>query len=195
MGLVSTSQESKWNKTIHAFLQTKKEHQLDGWARSGSDESKKVLKAVTEWIDSVSPTARHIYPTNWSTENHVYRNIFGTFLAPTFSDEFVSLFRDMDIAEIDALAHSFHFDECLQRQRLNEILADFTHRRLTSRRCQGIQITLSWVGDQAIFEKRTALEIVERDLRIVAVIVIASLGDVRAFRNTVRKVEMLISGM
>lgn len=32
----------------------------------------------------------------------------------------------MDIAELDALAHSFHFDECLQRQRLNMILADFT---------------------------------------------------------------------
>ena len=67
MGLVSTSPESKWNKTIHAFLQTKKKYQLDGWGRSGSDESKKVLKTATECIDSVSPTARHVYPTNWST--------------------------------------------------------------------------------------------------------------------------------
>lgn len=46
-----------------------------------------------------------------------------------------------------------------------------------------------------MFKKRTVLEIVERDLRIVAVIVIASLADARAFRNTARPVEMSISEM
>jgi hypothetical protein len=39
------------------------------------------------------------------------------------------LFRGMDEKALDALAHSFHFDECVQREGLNEILRNHAKLR------------------------------------------------------------------
>ncbi len=80
------------------------------------------MKPLIEWIDKVSPTAKYTYPTSWATERHVYRSIFQTFLAVSFVDEFASLFKDMDKKELDEMAHSFHYDKCVQREGLNKIL-------------------------------------------------------------------------
>ena len=121
-GMVHTNPDSKWNKTIQPFLNKKKKLQLDAWGRYPSAEIDAVLNPLTEFIDKVSPTATEEYPTTWDTQRHMTRRIFQAFLAPTFEDEFASQFKDMDKKELEELAHSFHFDECIQREGLNEIL-------------------------------------------------------------------------
>ena len=121
-GMVYTNPDSKWNKTIQPFLEKKRKYQIDAWGKYPSKEAEDVLNPLVAWIDKVSPTAKETYPTPWATERHVLRNVFQTFLASSFSEEFASLFKDMDKSELDAVAHSFHFDECLQRDGLNKAL-------------------------------------------------------------------------
>jgi hypothetical protein len=121
-GMVHTNPDSKWNKTIQPFLNKKKRLQLDAWGKYPSPEVEAVLNPLTEFIDKVSPTAKYAYPTSWDIQRHLIRRTFQTFLAATFEDEFASQFKDMDKKELDELAHNFHFDECIQREGLNEIL-------------------------------------------------------------------------
>ncbi|KAL1964391.1 hypothetical protein VTN77DRAFT_6949 [Rasamsonia byssochlamydoides] len=127
-GMIHTNPESKWNRTIQPFLEKKQRLRLDAWGTRPSAEVDAVLKPLVQWIDSVSPAAKETYPTPWATERHVLRAVFQTFLAASFADEFAALFKDMDEKELDELAHSFHFDECVQREGLNEILR--SHARL-----------------------------------------------------------------
>ncbi|KAE8408929.1 glycoside hydrolase superfamily [Aspergillus pseudonomiae] len=128
-GMIYTSPDSKWNKTIQPFLEKKKNFWLDCWGRRPSAEPEAALKPLVEWIDKVSPQAKETYPTPWNTERHLLRNVFQTFLAASFADEFAELFRGMNEAELDSLARSFHFEECVQRDGLNEILREHAHAR------------------------------------------------------------------
>lgn len=121
-GMIYTNPDSVWNKTIGPVLEKKNRFWLDNWGRRPQDEPQAMLKPLVDWIDKVSPRAKETYPTSWNTERHMLRNIFQTFLASSFVDEFAELFRGMDETQLDALARSFHFDECVQREGLNEIL-------------------------------------------------------------------------
>lgn len=124
-GMLHTSSESKWNKTIQPFLDKKNKCLLDAWGRRPSEEPQALLKPLVEWIDRVSPSAKQIYPHVWGgTERHVLRRVFQTFLSESLSDEFAEQFKGMDETDLDALAHSFHFDECVQRSGLSQILKE-----------------------------------------------------------------------
>lgn len=129
-GMIHTNPESMWNRTIQPFLDKKSKCLLDAWGRRPSPEPDTLLKQLVEWIDKVSPRAKQMYPTVWATERHLLRRVFQTYLAESLSDEFAEQFRGMDEKELDALAHSFHFDECVQRSGLNEILKQ--HARLSA---------------------------------------------------------------
>ncbi|KAL9114500.1 MAG: hypothetical protein Q9227_001581 [Pyrenula ochraceoflavens] len=133
-GMVFTSPDSKWNKAIGPFLEKKRKYQLDAWGRYPSKEAEDVLKPLVAWIDKISPTAKDTYPTPWATERHLYRHVFQTFLAASFSDEFATSFKDMDMEELDKLAHSFHYDECQQREGLNRILKGHADAKTTGQK-------------------------------------------------------------
>ena len=128
-GMIYTNPDSKWNKTIQPFLEKKNHFWLDCWGRRPSAEPEAALRPLVEWIDKVSPQAKETYPTPWNTERHLLRNVFQTFLAASFADEFADLFRVMNEEELDSLARSFHFEECVQRDGLNEILREHAHAR------------------------------------------------------------------
>ena len=83
-----------------------------------------MLKPLVSWIDSVSPTAKETYPTTWDTTRHIERAILQTFLAESFQKEFAELFRDKDEKELEELARSFSFEQCVQREGLNKIMSN-----------------------------------------------------------------------
>jgi hypothetical protein len=126
-GMIHTKPNSKWNTTIQPFLEKKNQFWLDSWGRRPSPGPEAALKPLVEWIDQVSPTAKATYPTTWNTERHLLRTVFQTFLAASFEDEFAGLFKGMDEGELEALARSFHFDECGKRKGLNDILQRHAH--------------------------------------------------------------------
>lgn len=121
-GMVYTSPQSKWNRTIQPFLDKKKRYRLDAWGVYHSQEAEEALNPLVKWIDEICPQAKEAYPGPWDTERHLLRAVMQTFLSEQFSNEFAELFRGMDFIELDELAHSFHFLECVQRESLNKIL-------------------------------------------------------------------------
>jgi hypothetical protein len=124
-GMLHTDPKSKWNLRIQPFLDKKKRFRLDAWGVYPSEESEAAVNPLVGWIEKISPSAKDMYPTPWDVERHVLRNVVQTFLSATFSDEFAEQFRGMDEKELDELAHSFHFDECKQREGLNRILTSY----------------------------------------------------------------------
>ncbi|KFY85498.1 hypothetical protein V500_08393 [Pseudogymnoascus sp. VKM F-4518 (FW-2643)] len=123
-GMVHTSPDSPWNKLIAPFLEKKKRLQLDSWGKYPSEEVENLMKPLIEWVDKVSPTAKDLYPTSWNTQKHLDRAILQTFLSDSLQMEFAELFRDMSFDDLELLANSFHFDQCIQRDGLNRIMSD-----------------------------------------------------------------------
>jgi hypothetical protein len=82
------------------------------------------MNPLVEWVDKVSPTAKDQYPTSWNTQKHLDRAILQTFLSDSLQMEFAELFRDKSFDELEKLARSFHFDQCIQREGLNRIMSD-----------------------------------------------------------------------
>lgn len=122
-GMVHTSPESPWNKLLQPWLDKKKRLQLDAWGKYPSKEVEDVINPVIKWIDEVSPYAKDVYPTTWNTARHVERAILQTFLAESFQKEFAQLFDGKSEAELDELAKSFSFEQCMQRGGLNRIMS------------------------------------------------------------------------
>lgn len=121
-GMVTTSSDSLWNKTISPFLAKKKALQLDAWGKYPSQQVDDVIKPLVKWIDDVCPQAKETYPTTWATERHLSRAIMQLFMSQAFSLEFAELFRDFTLEQLDETAKSFRFDRCVQREGLNKIL-------------------------------------------------------------------------
>ena len=128
-GMLHTNHNSMWNKTIQPFLNKKKQYRLDAWGVHPSEEGEAAVNPLVEWIEKVCPTAKDTYPTNWGVERHVLRGVVQTFLSGAMSDEFAEQFRGMDKEQLDKLAHSFHFDECVQREGLNKILREHAPKK------------------------------------------------------------------
>jgi hypothetical protein len=53
----------------------------------------------------------------------VDRNLLHTYLSESLQAEFARLFAGKGFEELDELAKSFHFDQCLQRDGLNKIMS------------------------------------------------------------------------
>ena len=121
-GMVHTSPQSPWNKLIQPFLEKKRHLQLDAWGKHPSPDAEAALNPLVEWIETNAPNAKDMYPTPWGVERQVLRAVVQTFFAQCFSDEFAELFRGKSKAELEALARSFGFEECVQREGLNEVL-------------------------------------------------------------------------
>lgn len=121
-GMVYTSPDSVWNKTIAPFLEKKKALQLDYWGQHPSKQVADVMTPLAKWIDSVCPEAKNTYPTTWATERHMSRAVIQTFVAQAFSTEFAELFKDFTMEQLDEAAKSFRYDHCVQRGGLNKIL-------------------------------------------------------------------------
>ncbi|KAL1968139.1 hypothetical protein VTN77DRAFT_2270 [Rasamsonia byssochlamydoides] len=121
-GMVHTSPNSPWNRTIASFLEKKRACQLDGWAPRPSAEVDALFAPLIAWIDRVSPNKK-MYPTPWSTKRHVIRRVLHDFLSASLSNEFAELFAGMDEAQLEELARSFSFEECVQREGLNRIMS------------------------------------------------------------------------
>lgn len=128
-GMIYTDPESRLSETIQPFLKRKRDCWLDKRRRQPAPEFEAALKPLVDWIDRISPSAKYTYPTTRNTEIHVMRSVFNTTLAASFVDEFVNLFSDMDKAELEELARSFHFEVCVQRKGLIRILKE--HARVT----------------------------------------------------------------
>ncbi|KAL4736114.1 putative glucanase [Aspergillus similis] len=106
MGMVSTRQDSPWNRLVWPFVQKKQRIYVDGCSIKRSPEAEAVLEPLAKWIDEVAPEAKKTYPLNWATKRHIIRSVFHTFIAASLYREFAELFRGKNDAELEELARS-----------------------------------------------------------------------------------------
>ncbi|KAJ3533118.1 hypothetical protein NM208_g8132 [Fusarium decemcellulare] len=125
-GMMYTSPDSAWKKLIRPFLERKQSLQVDSATCCPLEEVDSLIDPLVAWIDKVSPSATHTYPSNWNTRNHIIRNTLQTFLATSLCEEFAELFRGKSEKELDELAGSFSSKNCVLRDELNRIVSGHT---------------------------------------------------------------------
>ncbi|TGO52581.1 hypothetical protein BOTNAR_0319g00100 [Botryotinia narcissicola] len=133
-GMVTASPSSPYNSLISSFVEKKRALQLDLWGPPASESLDKALDPLVKWIEENAPKAKDEYPTNWGVQIHIFRAVVQTYAVKTFSDEFAELFRGLDENQLDALAGSWKFENCMRREGLNKVLSDFVEVR---RRAEG----------------------------------------------------------
>jgi hypothetical protein len=129
-GMVHASGSSLYMKTIASFLAKKRQLQIDAWGRRPSTEVEAVINPLVQWIERNAPESKDRYPTPWATERQVSRLVLQIWLAGSLSDEFARLFEGKSLDELNSIAKSFSFAECVQRDGLNMTLEEHARLRL-----------------------------------------------------------------
>lgn len=122
--MVHTSPSSQWNSLLGPWLAKKKRLQLDIWGRKAPPEVDAVINSLTEWIDRVAPGAKDVCPFHWKVDRHVQRAVLESFLSDSLQGQFAGLFRNKSFDELEVLASSLSFENCVQRISLNRTMAD-----------------------------------------------------------------------
>lgn len=77
---------------------------------------------MAEWLRKAAPSIDKRYPSMWHADKHLFRIVRNCLLSDELCAEYASYFADKSEDELDQLARSFAFENCVKRQRLNEIL-------------------------------------------------------------------------
>jgi hypothetical protein len=122
--MIYTSSTSPWMQTLQPFLEKKKRIQTDAWGYHPSDEVDAVFKPLVDWVKKVAPQSEHMYPSTWDVERHVSRLVKQCLVSENLSLEFAQYFEGMGFEALEAMAKSFAFEECVQRDGLNKALRE-----------------------------------------------------------------------
>lgn len=79
---------------------------------------------IAKWLRDAAPSIDKRYPSLWRSEKHLSRVVRNCLLSDELCAEYASYFADKSEAELEELARSFAFENCVQRTRLNEILQE-----------------------------------------------------------------------
>lgn len=124
MGMLYTSPESAWNKLTKDFVAKKEKLRLDSTPSFAVEEIDNLLLPLVRWVEKTCPNASKTYPKVWGVRRHIERQIFHIFLAHQYCEEFAALFKDKSMEELEELAQSFAFSQCIQRENLHVILSE-----------------------------------------------------------------------
>ena len=126
-GMVYVSRETKYMQLLKDFLAKKHRLAADAW---GADESY-VAPTYTPLIDlikkEVAPTEeqQHLYPWPvWKLENRIGRLARNILVSEFLVKEWAEHFKGKSKEELDEIAQSFKFENCLTRDGLNEVLKE-----------------------------------------------------------------------
>ncbi|KAF9050862.1 glycoside hydrolase [Hymenopellis radicata] len=122
-GMVYVSPDTAYMTRFKDFLAKKHRLAVDAW---GADDKhvKHVYDPIVEHIREAVPdeSKRKLYPPIWSLEDRVTRITRTILVAEYLVAEWADIFRGLDEEALEELAKSFHFDNCVKREGLNEVL-------------------------------------------------------------------------
>jgi aryl-phospho-beta-D-glucosidase BglC (GH1 family) len=123
-GMSYISPETPYIRLIAPFLAKKKRLGLDFW---GSTDKAAVASVYEPFLHSLKEMVpEHLrgkrYPPQWSFERHLERSVRECLLSEYLGWEMAELFAGKSMKELDELAGSFKFENCVLREELNEIL-------------------------------------------------------------------------
>lgn len=121
--MVHTSLETKYMTLFKDFLAKKHRLATDAW---GADDSqvKDVFQPLIDHIMAEVPEEnRNLYPAPvWKVTDRIARLSRNILVAEYLVKEWAQHFVGLSEAEIDEVAASFKFENCLKREGLNKVL-------------------------------------------------------------------------
>ncbi|KAI0364641.1 glycoside hydrolase [Pilatotrama ljubarskyi] len=124
-GMVYVSRETPYMTLFKDFLAKKHRLAIDAW---GADDShvRDIYQPLIDLIKrEVKPEHQNLYPAPvWKLSDRVGRLARNILLSEFLVQEWAEHFRGKSEEELDAIAKSFSFDNCLHRDGLNKILMD-----------------------------------------------------------------------
>lgn len=125
--MVHVSQETPYIKLLKPFLLRKHKLAVDAW---GKDDThvKYAYQPIIDLIRSEVPNDAQtlkLYPPIWSVEERVTRIARTILLAEFMVAEWAEHFRGMDETQLEELARSFRFENCVKREGLNKVLREY----------------------------------------------------------------------
>ncbi|KAI5244650.1 cellulase [Aureobasidium subglaciale] len=123
-GMVHLSRDSPYMRLVAPFVVTKQRLGLDFWGvvnKAGvADTYEPFIDDLREMVPAHIRDAK--YPNVWSSDRQFERVIRECLLSEYLGREFAELFTGKTSEELDELAASFRFGNCVPREDLNEIL-------------------------------------------------------------------------
>ncbi|KAF6741194.1 endo-1,4-beta-glucanase [Ephemerocybe angulata] len=124
-GMTYVSLETKYMKLFEKFLAKKHRLAVDAW---GADDTavKEVYQPLIDHIAQEIPEEnRNLYPAPvWKWEDRVARLARNILVSEYLVREWAEHFIGLSEEEIEEVARSFRFDNCLKRDGLNKVLMD-----------------------------------------------------------------------
>jgi len=132
-GMVYVSRETPYMKLLAAFLAKKHRLAVDSWGADDKDVRHAFDPIVELIVQNVPDEAhRQLYPFPvWSVKERVNRLARSILVAEFLVKEWAEHFRDMDEEQLDELAQSFKFENCLKREGLNKVLTEHARESRT----------------------------------------------------------------
>lgn len=125
--MVHVSQETPYIKLLKPFLTRKHRLAADAW---GKDDThvKYAYQPIIDLIRSEvsdDPQKLKLYPPTWTVEERVTRISRTILFAEFMVKEWAEHFRGMDEEQLEELARSFRFENCVEREGLNRVLREY----------------------------------------------------------------------
>lgn len=151
MGLAYVSPDSAWLKLLDPFIRKKRDLAIDSWAYDDAHLQDGLFKPLHDWFENNVPVEHSKkYPWQWRMHMHVFRGIRGITMAEYMIPEFAAYFKDKTFEELDELAASWKIENCLQRERLNDLLKTYAPMTPGDSRLEGKVIKSETDGSKTV---------------------------------------------
>lgn len=122
--MVYVSQETKYMTLFKVFLSRKHRLAVDAWGADTSAVQHIYQPLINHITQQIPPENQVLYPAPvWKMPERVGRLSRCMLVAEYLVKEWAEYFHDKSEAELDEIAQSFKFENCLHRDKLNEILS------------------------------------------------------------------------
>ncbi|KAK9418243.1 putative Glycoside hydrolase family 5 domain-containing protein [Seiridium unicorne] len=138
MGLTYVSPDSAWMKLLGPIIKKKRDLAVDSWAYDDAHLQEGLFGPLHKWFeDNVPAQYNKKYPWQWRMHMHVFRGIRGITMAEYMIPEWADYFKNKSFEELDEIAASWKFENCMQRERLNQLLRLYAPMKADDTRLEG----------------------------------------------------------
>lgn len=138
MGMLYMPENTAWMSLLGPIIKKKRDLAVDSWAYDDAHLQDGLFGPLHKWFDENVPEKySKKYPWQWRMHMHVFRGIRGITMAEYMIPEWADYFKGKSFEELDEIAASWKFENCVQREQLNELLRLYAPMKADDKRLEG----------------------------------------------------------
>lgn len=124
--MVYVNPDTPYMKLVAPFVSKKQKLALDFWGCVDKEGIRDIYEPFVEGLKKMVPEQiqKKKYPHIWTFDRQIARAVRGCLMSEYLGWEFAELFEGKTEAELEELAKSFAFENCIKRDGLNRILQE-----------------------------------------------------------------------